>query len=176
MSGLRQMHVNFDPVEDRVLLRITAGEPGNLDEFRFWLTRRIVRALWKLLDQAVDTEALTDPRVPQESAGALREFKQAAALAEADFSTPFKAEQAKTPLGPAPQLISKIQFRQQQGSHLLILETNRGQAVNLALNASLIHSFRKLLADQCLAAQWDIPVDMALGKTAFMVEAPRTIN
>jgi hypothetical protein len=170
------MHVNFDPVEDRILLRITAGETGNLDEFRFWLTRRIVRMIWKLLDQAADTEALTDPRVPQESAGALREFKQAAALANADFTTPFKAEEARTPLGPAPLLVSKVQFRQQQGNYVLLLETARGQVVNLALNAGLVHSFRKLLADQCLAAQWDIAVDTAPTKTAFMVEAPRTIN
>jgi hypothetical protein len=176
MSGLRQMHVNFDPVEDRILLRITSGEPGNLDEFRFWLTRRIVRIMWKLFDQAVDTEAMTDPRVPQESAGALREFKQEAALAKADFTTPFKAEQASTPLGAAPQLVSKIQLRQQHGNHVLLLETFKGQIVNLALNTSLVHSFRKLLADQCLAAQWDLPVNMAPGKAAFLVEAPHTIN
>jgi len=176
MSGLRQISLNFDPIEDRILLRITAGDPGNIDEYKIWLTRRIVRVMWKFLDQAVAAETMTDPRVPQESASALQEFKQAAALAEADFTTPFKAEQARTPLGPAPQLVGKIQFRQQQGNHVLLLETTRGQVVNLALNAGLVHSFRKLLADQCLAAQWDISVNMAPGKTAFLVEAPRTIN
>jgi len=93
MSGLRQMNISFDPVEDRLLLRITAGEPGNLDEYRIWLTRRFVQIVWKVLDQAIASEPVTDPRVPQESAGALREFKQAAALAEADFATPFAAEE-----------------------------------------------------------------------------------
>ena len=176
MSGLRQINVNFDPVEDRILLRLTAGDPGNLDEFRFWLTRRIVRAVWKLLDQAVDTEALADPRIPQESASALRDFKQAAALAEADFSTPFKAEQTRTPMGATPLLVAKVQFRQQQGNHILLLETTRGQVVNLTLNTGLLHSFRKLLSDQCIAAQWDIRADMAPAKTAFVVDAPRTIN
>jgi hypothetical protein len=176
MSGLRQMNLNFEPVEDRILLRITAGEPGNLDEYRIWLTRRIARIIWQLLDQAVAAETLTDPRVPQESASALREFKQAAALAEADFVTPFKAEQARTPLGVDPQLVVKIQFRQQQGNHVLILETVKGQLVNLALNAGLVHSFRKLLADQCVIAQWDLSVNLAPGKTAFLVEASRTIN
>jgi hypothetical protein len=48
MSGLRQININFDPVEDRLLLRITAGDPGNIDEFRIWLTRRLIQILWNL--------------------------------------------------------------------------------------------------------------------------------
>jgi hypothetical protein len=177
MSGLRQMNISFDPVEDRLLLRITAGEPGNLDEYRISLTRRFVQIIWKILDQAIASEPVTDPRVPQESAGALREFKQAAALAEADFATPFAAEEARTPLGPSPLLVSKVQIRQQPGGHhLLILETAQGQFVNLALNSGLIHSFRKLLVDQTLKAQWGLSLGTGSGKAAFLVEAPRTIN
>ncbi len=176
MSGLRQMNISFEPAEDRLLLRITAGEPGNLDEYRIWLTRRLTQIIWKILDQAIASEPVTDPRVPQESAGALREFKQAAALAEADFATPFAAESARTPLGPAPLLVTKIQIRQQPGGHLLILETAQGRFVNLALNTGLIHSFRKLLADQSLKAQWGLSLGMDPGKAAFLVEAPRTIN
>jgi hypothetical protein len=176
MSGLRQMNISYDPLEDRLLLRITAGEPGSLDEYRIWLTRRFVQVIWKVLNQAIATEAVTDPRVPKESAGALREFKQAAALAEADFSTPFEAESARTPLGPDPLLISKIQVRQQPDGQLLLLETAQGRSVNLTLNTSLIHSFQKLLADQTLKAQWDLSLGTVPGKTAFLVEAPRTIN
>jgi hypothetical protein len=177
MSGLRQMNITYDPIEDRLLLRITAGEPGNLDEYRIWLTRRFVQIIWKILDQTIASEPVTDPRVPQESAGALREFKQAAALAEADFSTPFAAEPSRTPLGPNPLLVAKVQIRQQPGGHhLLILETAQGQFVNLALNIGLVHSFRKLLADQTTTAQWGLSLGMVPGKAAFIVDAPRTIN
>lgn len=176
MSGLRQMNLSFDPVEDRILFRITAGDPGSMEEYRIWLTRRIVRIVWKLLDQAASSEETADPRIPPGGAGALREFKEAAALAEADFTTPYKAEQARTPLGPTPQLVGKIQFRRQQENCVLLLETVKGQVITLALNDALVHSLRKLLADQCLAAQWDLPLGTAAGKTAFMVEAPRTIN
>jgi hypothetical protein len=176
MTGLRQMNISYEPVEDRLLLRITAGEPGNLDEYRIWLTRRFVRIIWSLLEKAVASEPVTDPRVPTESAGAIREFKQAAALAEADFSTPFSAEPTRTPLGPTPLLVCKIQIRQHTTGHLMILETAQGQTVNLALNTGLIHSFRKLLADQTLKAQWDLSLGAGTGKMAFLVDAPRTIN
>jgi len=176
MSGLRQMHINFDPIEDRLLLRITAGEPGNLDEYRIWLTRRFVQIIWKLLDQSITAETMRETMVPQESAGALQEFRQEAALAEADFDTPFAGAPNRTPLGPNPLLVTKIQIRRQPGGHLLTLETAQGQIINLALNTGLVHSFRKLLADQTLKAQWDLSLGMAPGKTAFLVEAPRTIN
>jgi hypothetical protein len=176
MSGLRQMNISFDPVEDRLLLRITAGDPGDLDEYRIWLTRRFVQIIWNLLEKAVISEPATDPRVPTESAGALREFKQAAALAEADFSTPFAAESARTPLGSNPLLVSKIQIRQQTGSYIMLLETAQGQNVNITLNLGLVHSFRKLLVDQTLKAQWGLSLSAGSGKAAFLVEAPRTIN
>lgn len=176
MSGLRQMNISFDPVEDRLLLRITAGDPGNLDEYRIWLTRRFVQIIWNLLEKAIASEPVSDPRVPTESAGALREFKKVAALAEADFSTPFAAESARTPLGPKPLLVSKIQIRQQPAGNLMILETAEGQTVNLALNTGLVHSFRKLLADQTVKAQWGLSLGTDSGKTAFLVDAPRTIN
>ncbi|MBA4397559.1 MAG: hypothetical protein C0394_09300 [Syntrophus sp. (in: bacteria)] len=176
MSGLRQMNINFDPIEDRLLLRITAGEPGSLDEYRIWLTRRFVRVIWKLLDQSITAETMNETTVPQESAGALQEFKEAAALAEADFHTPFAGAPNRTPLGPNPLLVSKIQIRRQPGGHLLTMETAQGQIINLALHSGLVHSFRKLLADQTQNAQWDLSLGMTTGKTAFLVEAPRTIN
>jgi len=175
MSKLQQINISFDPLEDRLLLRITTGNPSDLDEYRIWLTRRLVQGIWKLLDRSITAEIMMDPMIQQDSAGALQEFQQASALAKADFATPFSSA-VRTPLGPDPMLISKIQIRKKPGGHLLTLQTVKGQAVNLTLNAFLIYSFRKLLADQILKAQWNLPPGMVPGKTGFLAEASRTVN
>lgn len=175
MSKIKQINISFDPVEDRLLLRITTGNPNDLDEYRIWLTRRLVQEIWKLLDQSITAEIMMDPMVQQNSARALQEFQQASALAKADFATPFSSA-VRTPLGPDPMLITRIQIRKKQGGHLLTLQTVKGQAINLTLNAFLIYSFRELLADQILKAQWNLSPGMVPGKTGFLAESPRTIN
>jgi hypothetical protein len=175
MSTLQQISITFDPVEDRLLLRITTGKPSDLDEYRIWLTRRLVQGILKLLDRSITAEIMMDPLIQQDSAGALQEFQQASALAKADFATPFSAAAARTPMGPDPMLITKIQIHKRPGGHLLTLQTAKGQ-IKLTLNAFLIYSFRKLLADQILKTQWNLPPGMDPGKTGFLVEVPRTIN
>ena len=50
-APLHQLTLTFDPVEDRILLRI--GTADNT-EYRLWLTRRFLKVLWEALMKILD--------------------------------------------------------------------------------------------------------------------------
>ena len=159
MSGpLKQLNITFSPVEDRLLLRMTTGTGDSLSEFRIWLTRRFVKVLWKTLERILEVTASKDTRVAPDSRNAVMQFQQEAALARADFSTPYGSQGAATPLGEEPLLPSKVQVRKgPQGKPVLCLQTQAGKGVNMAVSPQLVHSLRKLLVDAVKKVEWDLP-------------------
>ena len=63
MSGkLHQVHVEYAPAEDRLLLKFNTV---NREELRFWLTRKFVKTFWdalqKLLGDTGGAGAFSDP-------------------------------------------------------------------------------------------------------------------
>tara|TARA_Y100001960_G_scaffold316032_1_gene382398 strand:- start:381 stop:1079 length:699 start_codon:yes stop_codon:yes gene_type:complete len=63
-AQLHQLTLTFDPIEDRILLRIGTAENT---EYRLWLTRRFVKVLWKALMKNLDqTLEFEEPRVPMD--------------------------------------------------------------------------------------------------------------
>lgn len=83
MSQLRQMQLQYQPVQDRLLLRIKTGDR---QEFGFQLTRRLVKSLWPALVKALashdDVVLQRDP----EGRAAVMAFKHEAAASKADFA------------------------------------------------------------------------------------------
>ena len=62
MGQLHQMQIVFVPEQDRLLFRLnTTGRQQQ--EFRFWLTRRYVRILWKALLNMLKAQ---DPNEPEQ--------------------------------------------------------------------------------------------------------------
>ena len=63
MTGrLHQVHVEFAPAEDRILLKLNTMDR---EELRFWLTRKFVKTFWdtlqKLLAESGRAAAQPDP-------------------------------------------------------------------------------------------------------------------
>ena len=176
-SSLHQLNLAFNPAEDRMLLRITAGSPGEIAEYRLWLTRRFVRLLWKALDQMLEADAMSNPTIAPEGRKAIRNFQQDEVLSRADFKTPYAGEAARTPLGSDPILITRFQVsKNPDGSQILSLQTAGGQGVNLNMNTQLIHSVRKLLADKITEAQWDLPCALYSEEAIYIAEASKSVN
>ncbi|MBN1614769.1 MAG: hypothetical protein JW950_09915 [Deltaproteobacteria bacterium] len=176
-NALHQLNIAYHPLEDRLLLRMTTGGSGDLIEYRLWLTRRFVRLLWDALSQILEAEALKEPRVSLDSLEAFKQFQQSDALAQGDFKTPYRAGDARTPLGTDPLLLSRFQVsRGPEGKQILSLQTQGGPALNLTLNVPLIHSIRKLLMDKVTEAQWDLAGMHIPDEPVFLAETSKTIN
>ncbi|NOY70191.1 MAG: hypothetical protein GXP53_12035 [Deltaproteobacteria bacterium] len=169
-QALNQINITFNPVEDRLLLRVcaTGSEPENPAEFRMWLTRRYVRLLWAVFEKVLDDEVEKIPQYTPDNKGVIRRLQQEADLSQADFSTPYKTpDSPATPLGEAPLLLSKIRLSKNSGNHpVLYLNTEADKGINLTLNTQLVNSMMKLLAQTTDAAQWNLGLMSRVADTA----------
>ena len=179
MSGkLNQLNVSFNPTEDRLLLRVTAGSEANLSEYNLWLTRRFVRILWDVLNRMLETVVADLPQVTNGNRSALLQFQQEAALSKANFEAPYQAPQnIARPLGNQPMLPTRVQAKKTpEGHHILILQAAQGQSINLPLGTPLIHSLKKLLADGAQKAQWGLPLAVPPPTAATPTIPPKKLN
>lgn len=155
---LNQINITFNPLEDRLLMRMTTGssDDDSLTEIRMWLTRRYTRLLWSVFEKILDESVSRYPQANSENKAAIRQLQQEADLTQADFKTPYQSAPVPTPLGETPLLLSRIQVRKDpDGSHVLNLGTEN-QGINIVLNTQLVHSLMKLLAETVEKAQWDL--------------------
>lgn len=141
---LHQLNVSLDARQDRLLLRIstTAGE-----EFRFWLTRRLIQHCWPEWVSAMQqAEGFAATQVPLE-------FRHAAAVQQADFATPYTAA---TPVAE-PVLLAQFVLRATTPGHYeMTLAPRSGQKLRAQLAANHVHGFVQLLQAAVRDADWGL--------------------
>lgn len=154
--NLHQLNVAFDPVQDRLLLRASTTDA---QEFRFWLTRRMVAKLWPRLIESLQAEA-----APQAAAVArpeFLEFRHAEAIQQSDLSTPYSSAPKTLALGDEPLLANQLSLHQLNAQRYeLILGTATGTRVNLVLPTPVLHGLLKLLQDAAKNAQWALDLTL----------------
>ena len=154
MSQLDQIQISFAAAEDRLLMRVSTQAS---EEFRFWLTRRFVKALRPALGQSLTVQprikTQPDPVVKQE----LLRFDHEVAVQGSDFQTPYKGTERALPLGEQPLLLTRLQVRARaDGGIVLVVGPAAGSTIDIALTPQLIHSFVALLEHALQLAQWDL--------------------
>jgi len=160
-AKLHQINVTFQPVEDRLLLRISTKQTGSegIGEVRLWLTRRYVRLLWSVMEKLLEEDVVKLPQVTPTNKQVFKRLQQQSDIAQSDFSTPYAPPEIplETPWGDAPLLLSKIQVRKDKnGGHVLYLGAEDNKGLHLNMNTQLVNSFMKLLADTTEKAKWDL--------------------
>jgi hypothetical protein len=155
VSQIAQVQITFVPGEDRLLLRVASG---TAEEFRFWLTRRFVRALRPQLEKTLSEQPRIRSQVNPDARRELLRFEHEQAKETSDFATPFQDGAAKTlPLGAQPVLLTRFQLRSgDDGALVLGLRPEAGHGIDLNLNAQLAHSLLALMDNASRGAQWDL--------------------
>ena len=153
MAQLHQINIGFDPVEDRLLLKVRGDDES---EIRLWLTRRYVKLLWSVLQQALKTLSGAVEQTTVEAQRAVMDFHQEQALAKSDFSTPWDDSATHTPLGEAPILVTQIQRRTAPGREMLRLSPADGPGIEIGCNPDTLHSISVAVADAARKAEWDL--------------------
>lgn len=185
VSGLQQLNVRYEPLEDRLMLNVNTADGGRLS---VWMTRRFTRLLITLLesmtekaaeqslavpmtssaaDDAVADAAEADvnvevadaaePAAPARTREAVKSFQRENALAKADFTTEYRAEAEHYPLGEEALLASRIDYKPlDNGSLSLTFAVDEKQGVNLVLDRDLQFAFIKLLEEGAAKAEWDL--------------------
>ena len=154
MSNISQIQIKFVATEDRLLLRVSSSEQ---QEFRFWLTARLVKMLYPALYEALSkTSTLATTSTPNAKREVVA-FEHQQAVAKTDFKTDFKEVKQSFPLGEQPILVTKCQLRPvNEGNTILALAPEKGQGIDINLSSDLMHSFTKLLVDAAKIAEWKI--------------------
>jgi hypothetical protein len=154
-NKLEQLNITYDPVQDRMLLKINTGESG---EYRIWLTRRYTEILANLLVEMMEKEggiqniASHHDTINQLKGGA---FDKEYALAP-DFHEG-KQPMKVLPLGAEGILGYRINFgREPSGNIKLELLPEHGQGVNLSLNRTLLFMMYNMMEQGAGQANWNI--------------------
>jgi len=166
--GIHQLSVLHDERQDRLLLRVNTQEG---EEFRFWLTRRMVARLLPAVEQAVgklesQRSGVLAPDAPTRQM--LTDMQREAFMQQADFKTPYAPPPGmRLPLGEQPLLVTDVQISvlPEQALQLVLQDHSQGAArqCQLHLPAPLVHGLLHLTHQASAKADW------ALGALA---EAP----
>jgi hypothetical protein len=172
---LQQIKIEFNAEQDRLLMRLASGDRS---EVLLWLTRRCVKLLWPLLVKMAESAPAIALQPVPEARQALLDMERERALANADFSSPYKEAGREPLLGTEPVLVARLHTeRNDRGQNVLALLPLEGQGVNLALNDTLLHGVCKLLQDAVEAAGWDMTLALPASVVPGAADGvPRTIN
>jgi len=145
---LYQMNISYQPVEDRLMLRINTLQG---DEFRIWLTRRFTAILLNLLAEHIRKSG-GEPVVA--SAPETKSMLKQGALEK-----PYEEDRVKElPLGESGILACRINYKMNDAVMMLEILPEQGQGVTLNMNKSLLFMFYNLLLQGCSKSMWRLPV------------------
>ena len=174
---LHQLKLDFNPEQDRLLLRVSTD---NQLEVRLWLTRRALRLLWPLLVQMVRASPEIAQQSNPDARDALVGMQHEQALRRADFAKAFEEVPRKMPLGAEPILVVHIQAsRDGDGNQVLGLLPQQGPGIHLTLDNTLLHSLCKLVQNAAAKSDWNLALDLpALHAGAASADAakPKALN
>ena len=77
MSRLHQIQLQFDPHQDRAVLRIRTTDQS---EFLFWLTRRFVKLMWQVLIKIVEKDTQVSAQANPDNKQAVLAFQHEKAV------------------------------------------------------------------------------------------------
>jgi hypothetical protein len=174
MAQLDQIQISFVAAEDRLLLRMST-QSG--EEFRFWLTRRFVKALRPGLSQTLSHQPRIQVQANTEAKQELLNFQHQQAVQASDFKTPYKNELKSLPLGEQPVTLTRFQVRPQpEGRVILTVGPEQGNGIDLALNPHLVHSLIALLNNALDRADWGLVDTTTAGDENRPAGGSATIN
>lgn len=152
MGRLQQLQVTYAPQEDRILLRVNTTER---EEFRFWLTRRLVLRLLPGLTRSLARQPDIGAHPDAEARREVFRFRREQALSRADFETTYQEGAESFPLGEQPVLVTGIRLRRREEDRwLLVLQPAGGQGTEILLKEDMVYSLQSLLLKTAEGAGW----------------------
>ena len=166
-NSLHQVNLTVAHEEDRLLLRLSTSKQH---EYRFWLTRRFVRALWSVLMKAAERQPGIGEQSDESVRQALLSFQHDAALKGADFKTAYQDTALETPFGSDPVLLTGAKLKtQRSGAIELSLDAADKRTLSVVLDSNLLHSLCGVIAAASAKAEWDL--DLKVGEPLLSARA-----
>ncbi|HWU82956.1 MAG TPA: hypothetical protein VN063_05640 [Methylophilaceae bacterium] len=155
-ASIQQLNLGYDGVEDRLLLRL--GLSDNT-EVKIWLTRRMVKAVWGLL-QSADLLPVTAPgmfaaRADEAPAQSPTEPTTQSPVKRLDFTETY--DDSRSDLTEAPLLPRECRILAlDNGQHVMELQTDGQMNLRIPMNQELIQALTNMLQITSKDAGWDL--------------------
>lgn len=154
MSGLYQFELGYDPLNDRLVLKIYTKD---FAEFRLWLTRRYVKALWGVLMKLLKLEEKDMTQMETEKLKVSESFQDENARRQQALASKYSTKLSKTPLGDEPILVSRIAAKPVENHRVLLsLQDEKKQSFDLMLDNFMLLGLCKLLSEGMKKTDWDL--------------------
>jgi hypothetical protein len=155
-NHIHQLNASYVAAEDRILLRLNTTRK---EEFRIWLTRRIVRELARMLGGAERRLLGLEGSYAGAGARAIQEFRREASTANVDFGARFEDGSHGFPLGEAPLLATGCEVQLQEGSASIGLAMANKHTLNFVLDLRGIHGTLAMLQKAAAHSDWDLDLE-----------------
>ncbi len=154
-ASIQQINIAYNAIEDRLLLKIGFSADA---ELAVWLTRRVVKGLWQLLQADEISPQVMTIAEPAGTAPALHGFEKTNAAAQKlDFTSEYKPRQA---VHQDDILLAKdchiLKSASQQAS--LELVCVNGQTIKLVLTQELTIALTNMLQLVSKETAWELPL------------------
>lgn len=169
--NIHQIQMMYDKLQDRILLRVSTSEQA---EFRFWVTRRYVKLLWGMLIKMLERDPVAAVHVDENVRRSMMEFQHVDAVSAGEFAKPYDEAANVLPLGEEPVLLSRITAKQNAAAQqFLCMHPEKGQGIDMAVDAKLLHMISKLVSDAVAQSNWDL--QLALDPRAVPAYAAQAV-
>ena len=162
--NIHQLSVTYDPMEDRVLMRVNTTTQ---EEIRVWLTRRMLANLMPHLPRVASEQLAMAapahmPLLTEQDKQVFADIKQVEHLGQSDFSTPFQAGEKILMEGNGLLLTDLKIVPQTDGLTLMVFqergrEGRPGRVMELRMKVELIHGLTHLLQEIWPQTGWPDP-------------------
>ncbi len=162
-SAIEQINLGFNDQEDRLLLKLGLADKT---EVAVWITRRVCRAMWSLLQSTNDTlipaasqASIPVIATPGSKHHAIESFALEVAeqkkLDNMDFQSEYIAGRDTRTEAPMLAVQCVIISSENTVPHLELQCTN-GQAVKIALSKELVYAVTNMMQLATREAGWDL--------------------
>lgn len=154
MSGLYQFEMGFDPIHDRLVLKIHTKD---FEEFRLWLTRRFVKILWGVIVNLLNKDKKDINEMEAAKLKVSESFADENARRQQPLASKYSTKLSKTPLGSEPILISRIAAKAEENHRVLLsLQDEKNQRFDLLLDNFMLLGLCKLVSEGVKKTDWDL--------------------
>jgi hypothetical protein len=159
-QNLQQINISYNPVEDRLLFKLRAG---NNQEFRLWFTRRFTRIFLSLLLEKMNTFGGADSIAV--SNDTQQDIKNGALTKK--YIVP---EAPEYPLGESGIVPTKMNVSQLKNNGIVIqFSDNANKGMKLNMDKKMLFMVHKLLIQSIAKADWAIETEPALSNSDINV-------
>ena len=159
-AAIQQINLGYNTEQDRLLLRVGLADNS---ELLVWLTNRITKQLWQLLNAEANLPTATSIQAETPPEKAVAQFKQeiqtVEALQKMDFVTEYQPRKAVVNNG-AMLAIGLMLVTYQEKPPTLEIPCMEGVTVRINLTQELILALCNMLQLSTKEAGWDINLPM----------------